>query len=677
MHSFSSAMLSLSQAPEKIRTVDLPRREDYYPSPQDWRDQILYFLLPDRFSNDQEKPSNLLDRNNLGAARPAGWTWEKWAESGKNYWQGGTIQGIKSKLDYLKGLGITALWIGPLFKQRWQFNTYHGYGIQDFLEVDPHFGSRQDLVVLVEEAHKKGIRIILDIIFNHSGSNFFYPGAKQNNCPNCADVGQAEYKDYHSQDIYYQNTEWYNQDGQGASGIINDRDDAVWPQELQNMDYYSRAGTACDLSGDICDEHAVLKRSDFCNLRDFKLEDPNHDALNDLARCYKYWIALTDCDGFRIDTLKHVSLEQAQIFCNAIKEYAANLGKKDFFLVGEVSGGDYEKHRYINVLSQNINAALDIGDMVETLRGVAKGFFDPNAYFKAFKTENFGTNCSNDNDHFPGNPFLLGSHRALGKMHVSVIDDHDNIFADTNIREKLRFTHNFSYDQQVVAAVALQLFTLGIPCIYYGTEQAFCLPDPQAAQLNDYGRKDYFLREAMFGPDYPKKSERVSGSVVISDDPSSFGFGPFGTSGKHCFDQNYSVYRIIAQMAATRQGYPALRYGRQYLRDTIPAGKPDFGYYKGEITAWSRILADEEFLCVVNTNGDQPSSADITVDKVLSPPGSELTVLLNTDQIKTTGYYSGPHPAGSKLKIQEKKGHACIEVKNLPKSAVLVLTNHP
>lgn len=135
-------------------------------------------------------------------------------------------------------------------------------------------------------------------------------------------------KDYHTQDIYYKNTEWYNQDGQGASGIINVRDDAVWSQELQNMDYYSRAGTACDLSGDICDEHAVLKRSDFCNLRDFNLEDPNHNALNDLARCYQYWIALTDCDGFRIDTLKHVSLEQATIFVMPLKNMPPILVKK-------------------------------------------------------------------------------------------------------------------------------------------------------------------------------------------------------------------------------------------------------------------------------------------------------------------------------------------------------------
>ena len=71
--------------------------------------------------------------------------------------------------------------------------------------------------------------------------------------------------------------------------------------------------------------------------------------LDLLAGCYKYWIALTDCDGFRIDTLKHVTFEQARNFCGTIKEFAANLGKQNFFLVGEVAGGDFAADRYLDV----------------------------------------------------------------------------------------------------------------------------------------------------------------------------------------------------------------------------------------------------------------------------------------------------------------------------------------
>src|SRR5512136_3003359 len=162
--------------PGSVRTgVALPRRQPYYPSPVDWRDEILYFLLVDRFSDGQEQTRPLLDRQKLGNARSQSWRWDQWADSGGNRWQGGTLQGVKSKLDYLKRLGVTALWLSPVFKQRGHLDTFHGYGVQDLLDVDPHFGTRRDLVDLVNAAHHRGMRIILDIIFNHSGPNWIYP----------------------------------------------------------------------------------------------------------------------------------------------------------------------------------------------------------------------------------------------------------------------------------------------------------------------------------------------------------------------------------------------------------------------------------------------------------------------------------------------------------------------
>ena len=123
---------------------------------------------------------SLLDRRNLAAARPAtpdgeAWRWDRWAQSGAERWQGGTLRGVRSKLGYLKNLGVTAIWIGPVFKQRGHLDTYHGYGIQDFLDVDPRFGDRRDLVELVADAHAAGLRIILDIIFNHSGVELALP----------------------------------------------------------------------------------------------------------------------------------------------------------------------------------------------------------------------------------------------------------------------------------------------------------------------------------------------------------------------------------------------------------------------------------------------------------------------------------------------------------------------
>src|SRR5262245_54333030 len=100
----SATTLLGQQRPDSIRPVDLPRREPYYPSPVDWRNEVLYFLLPDRFSDGNESARPLLNRSHLGGARPAGFRFDDWARSGGERWQGGTIAGITSKLGYLQDL---------------------------------------------------------------------------------------------------------------------------------------------------------------------------------------------------------------------------------------------------------------------------------------------------------------------------------------------------------------------------------------------------------------------------------------------------------------------------------------------------------------------------------------------------------------------------------------------
>lgn len=139
-------MISLEQAPsETVRALELPRPSSCYLSPSDWRDEIIYFLLPGRFSDGLEDSRPLLDPNNRMAARPATFSWEKWAQSGERY-QGGTIRGITGKLEYIRDLGATTLWVSPIFKQRARVDSYHGYAIQNFLEVEPRLGTPYDLV---------------------------------------------------------------------------------------------------------------------------------------------------------------------------------------------------------------------------------------------------------------------------------------------------------------------------------------------------------------------------------------------------------------------------------------------------------------------------------------------------------------------------------------------------
>src|SRR5437762_5965152 len=124
-------------APTTLDDLNLSPRGPVHPSPADWAD----FLLPDRFSDGKEDGRLLFDRARPDAHRYA--DHRKWMRSGCCF-QGGTLKGVHGKLDYLRQLGVTTLWIGPIWKQRADLQTYHGYGIQNFLDVDPRFGTRPD-----------------------------------------------------------------------------------------------------------------------------------------------------------------------------------------------------------------------------------------------------------------------------------------------------------------------------------------------------------------------------------------------------------------------------------------------------------------------------------------------------------------------------------------------------
>ncbi len=123
---------------------------------------VIYLMMPDRFSNGDTSNDNIQEMK------------EKADRSNPNGRHGGDLQGIKNKLDYLADLGITAIWINPVFENNMPVYSYHGYAITDFYKIDPRFGTNNDYVELIEDSHKKGIKIIMDMIFNHCGSGHWW-----------------------------------------------------------------------------------------------------------------------------------------------------------------------------------------------------------------------------------------------------------------------------------------------------------------------------------------------------------------------------------------------------------------------------------------------------------------------------------------------------------------------
>jgi glycosidase len=615
-------------APTRVANASLKPRGRVHRSPAHWRDQVLYFLLPDRFSDGKEDTRPAFDRANPERYKADK---AKWMASGKTF-QGGTIKGITSKLGYIKRLGATAIWLGPIWQQRAELQTYHGYAIQNFLDVDSRFGTRQDLRDLVDEAHDKGLYVLLDVIYNHSGNNWFYLNSNGELC---------ETMPYNS-GTPYAFGKWRSKTGEGIDSITVKKDGA-WPTEFQDVNCYTRAGQIgrWDPANDeeAKSDNAEFRRGDFFDLKD--LDHSREEVLGALVRVYQYWIALTDCDGFRIDTVKHTTFEASRNFCGAIREYAESIGKENFLLLGEVTGGQKMICDYLEIFGRNIDAALDIGEPADRLADMVKGFVRPEVFFSEFTNQD-----------------AWGSHRLIGRYHVSILDDHDKVGCRNG---KCRFSAgNETKDryQQVAHAIGVQLTTLGIPCIYYGTEQAFdgstAQHDANIEPLEDgnvpFG--DRYIRECMFGGD----------------------FGAFETEGCHFFDESHPAYVRIAAITSIRKQKNlvglALRRGRQYLREITRDLEEPFSLpAPGEIAAWSRIFFSQDVIVTLNTHGTDEQSAYISLDPRFHPEGSALQFLYRGDWKDEE--LENPAPNGS-VPINYVQDRATIRI-DLPPAGMAIL----
>lgn len=137
------------------------------PAPFSWDQASVYFLLTDRFNNGDPANDHSFGRQKDGQDEVA-------------TWHGGDFKGLAAKLDYIKQLGINAIWITPMVEQvhgfiggseqgNFPFYAYHGYWALDVTKIDPNYGDEESLKNLVDEAHKRGMRIIFDVVMNHAG----------------------------------------------------------------------------------------------------------------------------------------------------------------------------------------------------------------------------------------------------------------------------------------------------------------------------------------------------------------------------------------------------------------------------------------------------------------------------------------------------------------------------
>ena len=531
---------------------------------EDWRDQIIYQLLTDRFANGDARTDFRLQPGALAR------------------YQGGDWQGIIDRLDYLEELGVTALWISPIVLNvdfDAGFDAYHGYWAVDLERLNPHFGDLATLRRFVNAAHERGLLVILDIVTNHMGQVFYYD-INGNGQPDDSVAGSgtrspltriSEYDpDYDPRGI-----QGYTSLGESGPAPIRFFDmPEIFrvlpnPPVLADPAMYNRRGRIVDYG---IPEQVVL--GDFPGgLKD--LDTTRQEVRDVMVDSYVRWILLTDIDGFRIDTLKHVEHEFWQDFAPRVRQRLAERGKTNFFMFGEAFDGD----------DALIGSYTQPGMMDSVFYFSQKYWVFQDVFQRGGPTEQVRRLYEQRDANYGTAPQEGGIGVAPRDVLVNFMDNHD--------------VPRFLYDRPdaegpaaLRAALAYLLTEDGIPCIYYGTEQEFA------------GGNDPANREPLWWSGY-----RTDGET---------------------FQWIARLTRIRRSHRALTRGDFELMYTTESTGDAPAAGLLAFERETGE--------GDYAFV-VINAQGGHPSSMSDAARRTPldAAPGTVLIDLLDRETAITVG----------------------------------------
>lgn len=461
---------------------------------RDVRDDIFYFVLPDRFENGDPSNDQGSDKYEIsrGGFKP----------DHKGYYHGGDIQGIKQRMSYLKDMGVTAIWMTPLLRNKAVQSTssgYHGYWIVDFTQLDPHLGSNADLKDLIDSAHEEGIKVFFDIITNHTADVIKF---RECHDEKGVHLGKEER-------CIYKSTEQLAA-GDKYTPFIPDGEELVkFPEWLNDPKYYHNQGDS-DWTG----ESAL--NGDFVGLDDLNTEMP--EVVEGMIDIYKDIVTNFRPDGFRVDTVKHVRLPFWQEFVPAIMDHAKAEGIPNFHIFGEVYDSTPEFLSQYTTLGK-MPAILDFGFQSNS-GAVFANTESPEKLANLFENDDYY------NDHDSQADLLLsfiGNH-DMGRFGLFL----NNNFPEASDDEKL---------QRSIVTHALMYFSRGIPVVYYGDEQGF------TGDGNDMDSR-----------------ENMMPAVVDSYNDNNL-LGTDATTADENFDQKHPIYLALKDFAATYKGHKALRRG--------------------------------------------------------------------------------------------------------------------
>ena len=495
----------------------------------------IYFVMTDRFANGDT--SN--DEGGLtGFPAVTGYDPED-----IGYFHGGDLNGLTSKLDYIKSLGFNSIWITPPVKQRYvqgDSAAYHGYWGIDFTTIDPHLGTEEDFKNFVSESHKRGIKVIVDIVINHTADVIRYRG----DVYSYSDMLEYPYKDCTGKKFdpakYAGKSNFpklcVNKSFPVPPVVSEKNKNIKAPAFLNDLTNYHNRGDST-FSG----ESSTF--GDFFGLDDVFTE--KLEVVKGWTKNWQDWITKFDIDGYRIDTAKHVNPEFWQAFLPAILKTAASVGKSYFPIYGEVWDTD---PNYLSkfVTDYKFPGVLDFAFQAAASKYATYGngerdlldIFNQDDLYTTATTSAYGLTTFLDNHDMGriGN-FLQGNTDATPEQ----------------LLERNQFAN------------ALLFLLRGGPTVYYGDEKG----------MTGNGG-DKLARQDMF----PTK-------VIDWQNEIRIGGSPIGT--KSAFDVTNPLEKTISDLQNLTTTYPALRYGTQQLR-----------YAKDGAFAVSRYLDKQEFLVAFN-----------------------------------------------------------------------------
>lgn len=549
----------------------------------DFRDESIYFVMVTRYYNgDESNDVQCWDGTQYNLNDPA--------------WRG-DFKGLIEKLDYIKALGFTAIWITPVVENCSGYD-YHGYHAKDFSEVDERYESDdctyQDLI---DACHAKGMKIIQDVVLNHTGNfgedNLMPMFEKEGDLsnPDCLQVvedsGLPDNYDELTVDQQYQArlALMKNTDG-------NDNDVNNIYHHYGNFNWDDYTSQIAQIAGDCVD-----------------LNTENPIVYNYLVDAYTDYIDM-GVDGFRVDTVRHISrLTFNKVFNDAFKQAGLENGK-DFFMFGEVCTRDNGNVWYRQSPSMStpfytwkdtVDYEWSDTDWEVNYNSAIQNTLD-NANASTIANQPTSTNAFlNGNDYhatdysmfsgmnvidFPMHWAYKSAHSAFSvalngdkyyndaTWNVTYVDSHD--YAPDGAPEDKRFDQ----DQSTWAENLSLMFTFrGIPCIYYGSETEFQKGAPidkgPNMALADSGRAYY--------------GDNIEGTITAVD------FGEYGNvSGNVADTLLHPLSQHIQRLNRIRQAVPALRKG-QYSTEGVSGSLAFKRRYTDEST--------DSFVCV-SISGD-------------------------------------------------------------------------